>query len=80
MTKFIKLTNTYGLDLYLQPEDVKVILPESGKGSWTQVLLYGACDHRVYVRESAADVVAAVQNALISELSAPNSSSFPGRN
>lgn len=80
MTKFIQLTNTYGLDLYLQPEDVKAVVPDSGKGSWTQVYLYGACDHRIYVKESPADVVMAVQNALIPQLSPPNSASFPGRN
>jgi hypothetical protein len=62
--KFIKLTNTYGLDVYIQPDDVKAVVPESGKGSWTQVYLYGNADHRIYVIEPAFEVIEAVTEAL----------------
>lgn len=77
-TRYIKLTNTYGMDCFVQPDDVKAVVPDSGKGSWTQVYLYGTADHRVMVRESAQQVIDLVSGALDNKESP--STSFLGRN
>jgi hypothetical protein len=78
--RFIKLTSTYGQDVYIQPDDVKAAYPDSGAGSWTQVLLYGQADHRVYVRESPFEVIEAVSQALSTEPGHASPFSFLGRN
>ena len=75
---FIKLTNTYGLDLFIQPDDVKAVAPESGSGSWTQVYLYGAADHRIWVKESPQEVLDLVNKELTADTT--TTTSFHGRN
>lgn len=73
--RFIVLTSPNGLPVYIQPDDAKAIL--AGPATCTEILLYGAMETWIAVRDTPAEVAEMVCKALTSPVI--QGASFPGR-